>query len=139
MPNLASLLSRDWSFLRYLCVGVINTGVGLSVIYAGIYLFGLDDIPANVIGYTVGIGCSFLLNRYWTFDARGATHKQLPKFLLVMGCAYLINLATVMVLIKLVGVPRSIAHALGVVPYTLAGYLGSRFFAFRDPRSERGF
>jgi putative flippase GtrA len=56
-----------------------------------------------------------------------------------MGCAYLINLATVMLLIKLVGVARSIAHALGVVPYTLAGYLGSRFFAFRDPRDERGF
>ncbi|MDP8985633.1 MAG: GtrA family protein [Pseudomonadota bacterium] len=131
-------LWRDRSFIRYLCVGLINTCVGLSTIYAGIYVAGFEDVPANAIGYGVGMGCSFLLNRYWTFDNQDGAHRQLPKFLLIMGCAYLVNLATVMTLIKFLGVPRSIAHAAGVVPYTLAGYLGNRFFAFRRRPRIRG-
>jgi hypothetical protein len=47
-----------------------------------------------------------------------------------------------MTLIKFLDVPRSIAHASGVVPYTLAGYLGNRFFAFRrqpHPHGERNY
>ncbi len=134
----ARIASRGWSikssFIRYVVVGVINTCVGLSVIYTGIYLFGLDDVPANLLGYSLGIGCSFLLNRHWTFAGRGEAAPQLARFLIVMAAAYLINIATVMALIDLASVHRSLAHAAGVVPYTVCGYLGNRFFAFRRPR-----
>jgi putative flippase GtrA len=105
--------------------------VGLSVIYVGIYRFNLADIPANVLGYAVGLTCSFVLNRYWTFASRDAPAGQFVRFLIVMGGAYLANIATVLVLIKAFAVKRAVAHALGVIPYTVAGYIGSRAFAFR--------
>ncbi|HEY4215066.1 MAG TPA: GtrA family protein [Steroidobacteraceae bacterium] len=134
-------VSLPWSFVRYVCVGVINTAVGLSVIYLGIYALALDDVPANIGGYLVGTLCSFMLNRSWTFSSRGAPAAQLAKFLTVMLGAYLLQIASVMIMIKVLGYNRYLAHALGTVPYTLAGYLGSRYFAFRDaaaiPRPEK--
>lgn len=120
------------SFIRYLCVGVVNTCVGLSVIYVGIYWFRLDDIPANLLGYCAGISCSFLLNRSWTFASGEARAPQAARFLMVMGAAYLVNIGAVMVMIKVLAVQRPVAHALGSIPYTLVGFLGSRYFAFRQ-------
>ena len=125
-------VSLPWTFVRYVCVGVINTAVGLTVIYFGIYVLALDDVPANLSGYLLGTLCSFMLNRSWTFSSRGAPAAQLAKFLAVMLGAYLLNIASVMVMIKWLGFHRYLSHKLGTVPYTLAGYLGSRYFAFRD-------
>jgi putative flippase GtrA len=129
-------LRRD--LIRYLCVGVLNTFVGLSTIYAAIYIFHLRDVPANLIGYALGIGCSFMLNKHWTFSSTGSLTSQFAKFLLVLSGAYLVNLATVMCLIKLLGINRYVAQALGILPYTAIGYLGSRHFTFRSsPTASR--
>lgn len=118
--------------LRYLGVGLINTVVGLGTIYTCIYEFHLPDVQANLIGYAVGIACSFTLNRKWTFASTGHWAAELVRFLIVLGIAYLANLGAVMALIDLAGVNRYVAQALGVVPYTACGYLGSRDFAFRS-------
>jgi putative flippase GtrA len=124
-------LTLPWSFVRYLCVGVINTAVGLGVIYFCIYALGLRDVPANLTGYVVGTLCSFMLNRSWTFRSDGAPVGQLLRFTIVMLGAYLLNIGSVLVMIGWLNVNRYLAHALGTIPYTLAGYLGNRYFAFR--------
>jgi len=122
----------SWSFVRYLCVGVINTLLGLSVIYFGIYVLRLDDVSANLIGYLVGALCSFGLNRSWTFSNHSAPMIQFAKFLAVMVGAYLLNILSVVVMIKFMGFNRYLSHAIGTAPYTLAGYFGNRYFTFRD-------
>lgn len=129
-PSARSILQRP--FVRYLTVGVLNTCVGLGTIYFSLYALKLSDPQANVLGYCVGVLCSFVLNKLWTFSARGAAGGQFARFVLVTAIAYLVNLGTVMGLIDLGGVNHYLAQALGVLPYTLLGYFGSRYFAFRD-------
>jgi putative flippase GtrA len=131
------------SFLRYLSAGLLNTCVGLGTIYVGMRVLEMGDVSANITGYALGILCSFLLNKYWTFAARGPAAPQLLKFLLVLGIAYLVNLAAVMTCIRILGLNRYLGQALGVPAYTIAGYLGSRYFAFgnrplaqRPPKTE---
>jgi putative flippase GtrA len=121
-----------WTFLRYLAVGTLNTCVGLGTIYIALYWLNLSDPLANLTGYSVGILLSFALNKFWTFSATGAAGTQFIKFFLVNGAAYMINLATVMSCIKILGANHYVAQAVGVVPYTIIGYLGSRYFAFRS-------
>lgn len=116
---------------RYLTVGVANMAVGLSTIYVFMYLLHADDVHANIAGYCAGVACSFVLNRRWTFASRDSWFPQLLRFLLVLAIAYLANLATVLALTKLFGVNRYLAQALGTLPYTVVGYVGSRAFAFR--------
>ena len=117
--------------LRFLVVGVLNTLVGLLAIYMGKWWLGLGDVLANLFGYAIGLCFSFVVNRSWTFDHSGAVVPALMRFLVVFGIAYALNLATVLAAIRVFGINAYIAQALGIVPYTLFFFLGSRYYAFR--------
>jgi putative flippase GtrA len=116
---------------RYLLVGMLNTCVGLGTIYAAIFFLNFSDLSANLSGYSVGVLLSFALNKSWTFAASGSAAPQFARFVLVLAVAYMANLATVVSLIKLLSVNHYLANGIGIVPYTVIGFLGSRYFAFR--------
>jgi putative flippase GtrA len=115
---------------RFLAVGVLNTFVGLGVIYACKYFGQMGDVPANATGYVVGVVHSFLWNRRWTFAHAGAMLPAAVRFVGVFCVAYLANLATAMAAIDAFGVNSYVAHAIATVPYTTLFYLGSRFVVF---------
>jgi putative flippase GtrA len=121
----------DWTVIRFILVGGINTLFGLIIIFTCKWIFGLDDVFSNLIGYSAGIVLSFTLNQRWTFRFTGTLLPALARFLFVFLISYLANLATVLIFIK-IGVDSYLAQLMGVVPYTMLGYFGSRFFAFRD-------
>ena len=116
---------------RFLIVGVANTLLGLSVIYAAKGFWQLDDVSANIVGYSAGLALSFTLNRHWTFAHVGPRLPAIARFLFVALAAYGLNLVTVMSAISYFGVNSYIAQALGIAPYTLTSYFGSKYFAFR--------
>jgi putative flippase GtrA len=120
------------SLLRYLLVGCVNTAVGLGLIYLCMYALGMRNAPANLLGYAVGVLVSFLLNKTWTFAHQGRYLPALGRFLVVLLVAYGANLLTVLLLADRWEFNRYLAQAAGVIPYTLIGYLGSRWFAFRS-------
>src|SRR5512139_1279357 len=122
--------------VRYLAVGTLNTLTGLLVIYACKWPAGFGDVTSNLIGYGVGILLGFQLNKKWTFDHQGSYLPSLVRYLAVLCCAYVVNLATVLYSINVLGLNSYLAQALGIGPYTLIGYLGSRHFAFPKSRIE---
>ena len=123
--------------LRFLIVGATNTLICMGLIYVCKWFFGFGDASANFIGYVIGLGNSFLLNRIWTFGHAGPVLPTLGRFLLVFAVAYLLNLATVLGAIRLTGVNAYAAHLIGIAPYTLFFYFGSRHFAFRPVAAGR--
>ena len=125
----------DLTFVKFLVVGVANTAVGLSVIFLVKWLGGFGDVVANVAGYAVGLAVSFLLNRQWTFGFTGHALHALLRFLLVFAVAYAGNLLTVLFLIRGLGINSYLAQTLGIVPYTLLFYAGSRWYAFAPSRN----
>jgi putative flippase GtrA len=118
--------------LKFLLVGVINTCVGLSVIYSCKWFLELGDVVSNAIGYAVGLTVSFTLNSRWTFGYRGDALFAAIRFLVVFLVAYFANLITVMALIEWAGLNSYLAQLFGVPPYTIVFYLGSKWYAFRD-------
>jgi polyisoprenyl-phosphate glycosyltransferase len=124
------------AFVRYLLVGLVNTLVGLGVIYAAMYFFHQDLLHANALGYAVGIVVSFTLNKRWTFKSRDRVWSSFAIFLLVTAVAYAANVYAVLLFNRQWQVDAYWAQALGVIPYTLIGYLGSRFFAFRQQQVD---
>lgn len=119
---------------RFLIVGVVNTVVGLSVIFFCKAFFGLGDASANVIGYAFGLLTSFTLNRTWTFDFRGRSSLALARFIGVFLVAYLLNLATVLALISVTTISPYWAHVVGVIPYTTFTFLANHYYVFAGPR-----
>jgi putative flippase GtrA len=130
MRNMLVVLTHR-SVRRYLAVGVVNTIVGLGLVYAAIYFLAMGNASANLLGYAAGVLLSFVLNRNWTFEHDGPTSSAFARFIAVTGVAYLANLLTVLVLADGLGVNRYLAQAAGIPPYTIIGYLGARRFAFK--------
>ena len=121
----------DASAFRYLIVGAANTLVGLLVIYFGMYVVKLSNIAANALGYGAGMILGFVLNKHWTFNHQGPVVPAIAKFMTVVAIAYAANLITVLLSADYMQLNSYLAQALGIIPYTLIGYTGSRFFAFR--------
>ena len=111
-------------------VGIANTVVGLVVVYLLKWMLGAGDVLANASGYLIGLAISFILNRQWTFRHGGAIASALLRFLSVFLVAYLVNLGTVLLAIDYFSLDSYIAQAIGIVPYALVFFLGSRYFAF---------
>lgn len=120
-----------YSALKFAGVGVINTLLCLGVIFVLKSRAGFGDVPANVSGYGVGLACSFLFNRRWTFAHDAQPLPALLRFLLVFLLSYLLNLGVVLLLIRS-GCNRYLAHLGGMPLYTVVFYLGCRFFVFPE-------
>jgi putative flippase GtrA len=133
-----SVKNLPWRPARFAIVGVVNTIVGLSVIYLCKFVLNLSDVPANVLGYAVGLVVSFYLNSIWTFAYRGLVLLAALRFLMAFLISYGINLATVLILIEKLGVNSYLAQAAGIPAYTVAFYLLSKTFVFGAKGSAQG-
>jgi glycosyltransferase involved in cell wall biosynthesis/putative flippase GtrA len=122
-------------FGRYLLVGVANTIVGLGTIYIAMYFLHLDLVYANAVGYTIGVLFSFLLNKSWTFKSDDHLLFSFLRFITVLSVAYAANLATVLFFDSHFHVNPYLAQALGIFPYTIIGFLGNRYFTFRNQQN----
>jgi putative flippase GtrA len=130
---------RDWkkmkfsdcSIFRFSIVGLINTFIGLSVIYLSKFI-GFDDVVSNLIGYSFGLVASFILNKKWTFLYEGSNFSAALKFSAVTVVAYLSNLLVVVFLLDTVRVNGFIAQAAAVPVYALVAYVGYRRFVFPE-------
>ncbi len=123
--------ARARELTKFLSVGVVNTLVGLFIIYLAKGAFNADDIVANALGYSLGMLVSFTLNSRWTFSYQGAHLPALAKFVLVGLASYSMNLLTVVTAIHYFGLNGYVAQALGIPPYTLTSYLANKYYTFR--------
>ena len=116
---------------RFLLVGMLNSAVGLALIYLAMAA-GADYRAANAIGYAGGILVSFVVNRVWTFDHKGDWRTSFVRWLAVVAVAYAAQLLVVIGLHDSLGVDARIAQALGMPVYMVLAFLGARWFAFPD-------
>lgn len=123
-------LATSHSAMRYAVVGVGNTLVGLTAIFAIKFFTGAGDVLANLGGYIIGSVFSYAFNSSWTFRYSGPMLTGVVKFAGVTVLAYLCNLATVMAAIRVFGLNPYLAQAMGVPAFAIVCYLGGRFFAF---------
>ena len=119
--------------VRFVVVGLINTIVGLLLIYLFMLCFGANYILANLLGYTASFFLSFTLHNKWTFSYSGSRNIAIFRWLLVVCFSYLLNI-TVVVLSHSKGTPTAISQIFGVLAYSSASYFGGRYFAFNKPR-----
>jgi putative flippase GtrA len=126
--------SRVW---RFSVVGVVNTAIGLAVIYGGL-LAGLGDFASNALGYGVGLVVSFVLHRGWTFAGRTTTlSRDALGFGVAWVIAYLANLAVIGVGRSLGFVENPFVQLAGVLVFAAAFYLLNSRLVFVGSSHER--
>ena len=122
-----------WQSLRFGAVGLANTAIGLLAIYAVIFFFNTGPAFANAIGYAIGLAVSFALNRFWTFGDTQSIANVLPRYLLAAAFCYLLNLSVILIGTQHFGVNNYLIQFFGIGVYTIAMFVGCRWFVFHVP------
>lgn len=120
--------------LRFVLVGVVNTGLGYAVIFACMYLLNWGPVASNMAGYAVGLVASYLLNRTFTFRSAARPVQEILRFVGIFLLAYLANLATLVVLVRYIGLHEGAAQIVAGVVYFCLSFVLNKFYVFRvDP------
>jgi Predicted membrane protein len=117
---------------KYGLVGVVNTIVSLGTIFIGMKVIHCSYILSNIMGYSVGIACSFFFNKRWTFKSNGNAQIEMLIFLGISGVCYLIQLAGLVFLKEALHIKAEIAQVLAIAFYTMPNFLGNKFITFRN-------
>lgn len=127
----------DKTTIKFLAVGVVNTLVGTGIMFLLYNRAKVPYWPSVCANYVCGGIVSYFLNKYFTFQNKERSWKQVVKFILTVAVCMFIGygIAKPAVLWALSGVDKTIqenvAMVVGMGLYTGLNYLGQRFFAFK--------
>ena len=128
----------DKTLLRFLLVGLVNTAVGCGTMFLLYNLAGCSYWLSSAANYVVGGIVSFFLNKYFTFESRVWSWRQVWRFALNVAVCYLIGYGLAKPAVRLmldgcsVKVQENVAMLTGMCLYTGLNYIGQRFFAFKS-------
>jgi putative flippase GtrA len=126
------------TFLKFVIVGIINTCIGLFVIFILMNLFHIGYWPATFIGNATGAAISYILNRKFTFQSKTSVGGSSLRFLAVILFSYLgayslsdqiINTAYQHSALEIL-TDKEASVLLGSCLYTFANYFGQKYFVF---------
>lgn len=131
-------------FIKYACVGVINTCVTFILIAICRNILGINAYVSNAIGYIGGLINSFIWNKKWVFKSDKKAHIEAIKFAIGFLLCYGLQLAAVWLFNEHTILKNfelnlgfytlggyGVATVLGNVVYTLANFVYNRFVTFK--------
>ncbi len=155
----------DIKFWKFIIVGIINTIVGMTIMY-GMYFLGdhynwysgiaseygwkANDINfwvSSALNYILTSILSYILNKNITFKSKGNTGRSLVRFIINIAVCYLISygiarpFTTWFMSQFFPSVDQKIVEYLtmfvGMVFFTGCNYIGQRFFAFKSSTADK--
>ncbi|MFP3509710.1 GtrA family protein [Peribacillus sp. SIMBA_075] len=134
---LKNYLKHTNSFIRFLLVGMVNTGVGLSIMLFLMNVLELSYWISTFFGNGMGAVTSFLLNRTFTFrsdiDWRRGVARFFCVILICYYAAYSLGQAIAESLEASVhfSIQQNVAVLIGTIFYTVLNYIGQKYFVFK--------
>lgn len=126
----------DKTLRRFILVGIINTLVGSGVMFLFYNAFHFGYWFSSASNYVVGSIVSFFLNKYYTFESRQKSWKEVLLFVLNIAIcwlfAYGIAKPLVMLILKWlpVTVQDNVAMLVGMCVFVGLNYFGQKFIVF---------
>jgi putative flippase GtrA len=123
----------NWmQLVRFGVVGAVGFIVNLAVYALFVHPIGVDYHVAAVAAWIVAVLNNFVLNRHWTFDARGGRARfQAARFVLVSLVAFGCSLLLLTLLVEGAGLAKVPAQAVAVAASTPLNFLGNKLWSFR--------
>jgi putative flippase GtrA len=126
----------NWlQLVRFGLVGGVGFVINIAVYTLCVHGFGIDYHVAAVVAWVVAVANNFVMNRHWTFDARGERARfQAVRFVAVSLVALGFSLLLLMLFVEAAGMPKVAAQALAVAASMPLNFLGNKLWSFRTQR-----
>ena len=128
----------DATTVKFLLVGVINTLVGTAVMFSFYNLLHAGYWVSSAANYIVGSIVSYVLNKYFTFQNKEKSLKQMLFFVVNISVCYLLayGLAKPVTLHLLSfstqQIQENVAMLVGMCLFVALNYFGQRFIVFKS-------
>ena len=120
---------------RFAAAGVVNTAIGATVILALDVGLGVNSALANLAGYAVGIGVSWLLQRRFVFRSSDTSWATRARYVAVVAIAFAVNQAVLWALHRAFGLEpaaRIAAQLCAIGSYTVVQFILFRTWVFAE-------
>lgn len=135
MKKIQQLL--DLTFWKFVLVGIINTVVGTTVMFVAYNALHFSYWVSSASNYVIGSIVSYFLNKYFTFQNKEKSAKQIVMFVVNITICYLLayGLAKPFVNWILAGqgtvVRDNVSMLVGMGAFVVFNYLGQRLVVFK--------
>lgn len=120
---------------KFVSVGLLNTLIAVTIIYSLKWGLEWSDVSANLMGYLICIVLGFVLNARWTFGRKNLNTRYFVGYLSVATVAYLMNLGSLLIAMKVFNVNGNFAQIVGVPVFTLSSFAMNKIFLFPSDHS----
>ena len=127
----------DVTFWKFVLVGIANTLVGTTVMFVAYNALHLSYWISSASNYVIGSIVSYFLNKYFTFQNKEKSVKQVVIFIFNITICYLLayGFAKPFVNWILAGqatvVRDNVSMLVGMGAFVVFNYLGQRIFVFK--------
>lgn len=128
------------AFVKFILVGVINTLIGMSVMFLLFNLCGCSYWLSSTSNYLIGGIVSFFLNKHFTFQNKEHSWQQVIMFTVTLASCYLISYSISRFLSDSLlknanpTLRGNVALVGGAVLYVVLNYLGQKHLVFSHNR-----
>ena len=128
----------DIKFLKFICVGVINTLVGTGVMFLAYNIWGVGYWISSAANYVVGSIVSYILNKHFTFKNTAKDKKTIIRFVINIAACYLIAYGLAKPLVSRVlhqypiNIRDNMSMLVGMGLFVVLNYLSQRYLTFKE-------
>ena len=137
MRQVSGIRIFDRTILKFLIVGVVNTLFGTAVMFSLYNLAGCSYWISSAANYILGSILSFFLNKYFTFQNKERSWRQVVRFTVNIAACYLVAYGVAKPAVRMllsgqsVSIQENAAMLVGMCLFTGLNYFGQRSFALR--------
>ncbi len=135
MKKIKQLL--DITFWKFVLVGIVNTVVGTAVMFVAYNIFHFNYWISSASNYIIGSIVSYFLNKYFTFQNKEKSVKQIVMFIINITICYLLAYGLAKPIVAWILndqsklVQDNVSMLMGMGAFVVFNYLGQRIFVFK--------
>ncbi|MGG1514058.1 GtrA family protein [Paenibacillus oryzisoli] len=122
--------------VKFIIVGVINTGVGFLSYILLLKFTTLHYLFALVLAHIIGVLNSYLLNSNWTFQAGSHNFKTIVKFCATYAITLLFNLALLPIFVRYISGNKVFSQLLVIIITTVISFISQKYWAFHKKKKR---
>lgn len=132
----------DFTTIKFIIVGIINTVVGTSVMFILYNIFSVGYWMSSAANYIIGSIVSYFLNKYFTFQNREKSFKQIILFVINISLCYLIAYGVAKPMVAFIlnqyneKIQGNISMLVCMGLFVILNYFGQRLVVFRQSEKK---
>ncbi len=123
-----------YQFFKYAVTGTSGVFIDLATLYCLKEYFGLKPVFAVVINQIIVLCYIFFLNKYWSFDSKGDSGRQVIKFLIIASGNYLFAIGWMYLFNENLGFNYLLVRLANIALSVSWNFLLYRGFVYKQPK-----